>query len=154
MVLNTPLSHKHSTYYYNTDICKDPSDYRSSRPEVFCKKSILRNFAKFTGKHLCQSLFFNKKRLWHWCFPAKFVKFLRTPFFTEHLWWLPLQSVLNGQHKWVINLIFPLHWSKISQGQKPPDVQRRNGEKRGDKEHPEKVRTSWKGEFFFHLAEF
>ena len=29
---------------------------RSSRPEVFCKKSVLRSFAKFTGKHLCQSL--------------------------------------------------------------------------------------------------
>ena len=26
----------------------------------FCKKVVLRNFAKFTGKHLCQSLFFNK----------------------------------------------------------------------------------------------
>ena len=33
--------------------------YRNSRPEVFCEKSVLRNFAKFTGKHLCQSLFFN-----------------------------------------------------------------------------------------------
>ena len=33
---------------------------RSSRPEVFCKKGIPRNFGKFTGKHLCQSLFFNK----------------------------------------------------------------------------------------------
>ena len=33
--------------------------YRSSRPEVFCKKGILADFAKFTGKHLCQSLFFN-----------------------------------------------------------------------------------------------
>ena len=32
---------------------------RSSRPDVFCKKGVLRNFAKFTGKHLCQSLFFN-----------------------------------------------------------------------------------------------
>ena len=32
---------------------------RSSRPEVFCKKD-LENFTKFTGKHLCQSLFFNK----------------------------------------------------------------------------------------------
>ena len=31
--------------------------FRSSRPEVFCKKSALRNFAKFTGKRLCQSLF-------------------------------------------------------------------------------------------------
>ena len=33
---------------------------RSSRPDVFCQKGVLRNFAKFTGKHLCQSLFFNK----------------------------------------------------------------------------------------------
>ena len=30
---------------------------RSSRPEVFCKKGILRNFAKFTGKNLRQCLF-------------------------------------------------------------------------------------------------
>ena len=60
MVLNTPLSHKRSTYYYNADVCKDPNDYRSNRPEVFCKKGVLKNFAKFTGKHLCQSLFFNK----------------------------------------------------------------------------------------------
>ena len=32
--------------------------YRSSRPEVFFKKGVLRNFAKFTGKHLRQGLFF------------------------------------------------------------------------------------------------
>ena len=31
-----------------------------SRPKVFCKKGALTNFAKFTEKHLCQSLFFNK----------------------------------------------------------------------------------------------
>ena len=56
MVLNTPLNRKLSTYYYNIDVCEDPNDYRSSRPEVFCKKGVLRNFAKFTGKHLYQSL--------------------------------------------------------------------------------------------------
>ena len=33
---------------------------RSSHQEVFCKKGVLRHFAKFTGKQLCQSLFFNK----------------------------------------------------------------------------------------------
>ena len=27
---------------------------------MFCKKGVLRNFAKFNGKYLCQSLFFNK----------------------------------------------------------------------------------------------
>ena len=60
-------------------------------PEVFYKKGVLRKLSKFTGKHLCQSLFFNKaaglrpatllkKRLWHRCFPVNFEKFLRTPF--------------------------------------------------------------------------
>ena len=35
--------------------------YISSRAEVFCKKGVLGDFAKFTEKkHLCQSLFFNK----------------------------------------------------------------------------------------------
>ena len=30
---------------------------RSSRPEVFCKKGVLKNFTKFTGKHLCRVSF-------------------------------------------------------------------------------------------------
>ena len=30
---------------------------RSSRLEVFCKKAVLKNFAMFTGKRLCWSLF-------------------------------------------------------------------------------------------------
>ena len=33
--------------------------FEKQPPEVFCKKGVLRNFAKFTGKRLCQSLFFN-----------------------------------------------------------------------------------------------
>ena len=33
---------------------------RSSLQEMFCKTDVLKNFAKFTGKHLCQSLSFNK----------------------------------------------------------------------------------------------
>ena len=53
-------------------------------PEVFCK-DVLRNFAKFTGKHLCGVSFLIKLR-----FPVNFAKFLRTPFLTEHLWWLLL----------------------------------------------------------------
>ena len=65
---------------------------------LFCTKGVLRNFTKFTGKHQCQSLFLNKvaglmsatllkKRLWHRCCPVNFMKFLRTPFYIEHLWW-------------------------------------------------------------------
>ena len=29
-------------------------------PKMFCKKGVFTNFAKFAGKHLCQSLFFRK----------------------------------------------------------------------------------------------
>ena len=29
-------------------------------PEVSCKKNVLKNFTKFKGKYLCQSLFLNK----------------------------------------------------------------------------------------------
>ena len=46
---------------------------RSSHRRYSVRKGVLRNFAKFTGKHLCQSL-------WLRCFVVKFVKFLRTPF--------------------------------------------------------------------------
>ena len=63
------------------------ASFRSSRLEVFSKKGVLSNFAKFTGKHLCQSLFYNTlliKRLWHRWFPVNFAIFLRTPFLPEH----------------------------------------------------------------------
>ena len=75
------------------------------------RKGVLRKFAKFTRKHLRQSLFFNKvaglwpatllkKRLWHRCFPVNFLKFLRTPFLTETsarcFWWL-FDSVFISQ---------------------------------------------------------
>ena len=61
---------------------------RSSHQRCSGRKDALRNFAKFTGKHLCQGLFmsgpkacnFIKKRLWHKCFPLNFAKFLRIPF--------------------------------------------------------------------------
>ena len=75
----------------------------SSRPDVYCKKGVLKNFAKFSGKNLLQSLFCNKvaglrrttlltKRLWHRCFLVSFAKFLKTPF-AEHLRWLLLNKV-------------------------------------------------------------
>ena len=56
------------------------------------RKGVLRNFAKFTGKELCQGLVFNKatglrpatllkEKLWRKCFPVNFAKFLRASFF-------------------------------------------------------------------------
>ena len=82
--------------------------FRSSRQRYPNKKSVLRNFTKFTGKHMCQNLFFNKvagvrlstslkKRLWHRCFPVDFVKFLRTPF------------LQNTSGRLLLSLPLPLH---------------------------------------------
>ena len=34
---------------------------QKQRPEVFCKKGVLKNFANFTEKHLCWSPFFKLK---------------------------------------------------------------------------------------------
>ena len=78
-----------------------------------------------------QSLIFNKvgrlrsaillkKRLWNRCFPANFVKFLRTIFLTEHLKWLllcfvPLFNKWWLGRKWLfaINLSFLIYLNKL-----------------------------------------
>ena len=68
--------------------------FQKQPPEVLQKK-VLKNVAKSTGKHLCQSLIFNKaaglrpatllkKGLWHMCFPVNFAKFLRTTSFLQN----------------------------------------------------------------------
>ena len=71
----------------------------SSRPEVFCKKGVLRNFAKFTGRHLCQGLFFNKvagpcnffrKETLAQVFFCEFCKISNNTFSYRHLRWLLL----------------------------------------------------------------
>ena len=79
-------------YNRNFVIVKQDSRYystRCSQRRCSVNKIILRNFPKFTGKHLCKCLLFNKvaglrplskRTLWHRCFPANFSKFLRTPF--------------------------------------------------------------------------
>ena len=69
------------------------------------RKGVPRNFEKLTGKHLCQSLFFNKvvclrpatllkKRLWHMCLPVNFAKFLRTTFWQNTSGRLLLQFLI------------------------------------------------------------
>ena len=58
--------------------------------------SVLKNFAKFTGKNLCKIPFFNKdaslspvtllkNRLWHLCFSENFVEFLKTLYLKKHI---------------------------------------------------------------------
>ena len=55
---------------------------------MFYKKIVLRNFATFTGKHLCQSLFFNKVgglRTLAQVFSCEFCEISRSTFFTKYL---------------------------------------------------------------------
>ena len=66
--------------------------YRSSRPDMFCKKGVLKKFAKFIGKHRSQTLFFNKVtglsnfieiETLAQVFFYDFCEFLRTSFFNR-----------------------------------------------------------------------
>ena len=47
--------------------------------EVFYKKGVLKNFTIFTGKHLCQSLFFKKETLAH-VFSCEFCEIFKNSF--------------------------------------------------------------------------
>ena len=66
----------------------------SSHQKCFMKKDVLKNFTKFTGKHLCQNHFFKKvaglsatllKKRLALMFSYEFCKTFKNSFFTEHL---------------------------------------------------------------------
>ena len=61
---------------------------KSSLPEVFCKKGVLRNFGKFSGKHLPESHF-------HLQLYSK--EILARVFSCEYLWWLLLLFFASGR---------------------------------------------------------
>ena len=79
--------------------------YKSScRPELFCKKVVLRNLTKFTGKHLCQGLFFNKVaglQLWH-RFSLRIFWNLLKHLFTQSTWWLLLSVRALDPHRIIL----------------------------------------------------
>ena len=90
--------------------------------KVLYKIGVLKNFAKFTGKHLYWILFFNKvtglrhaallkKRLRHMCFPVNFAKFLRTPFLQNTSRWLLLNIKENA---FVLLILTFVTWTKSS----------------------------------------
>ena len=49
------------------------------------KKDVPKTLAKFTGKHLCWSLFFFKKKTPTEVFSSEFSSIFKNIFFTEHL---------------------------------------------------------------------
>ena len=90
--------HFHQILYFYVSLCHYVSTKKFQK-HLFgdiLQNRVVKIFAKFTEQHLCWSLFliklqpsglelFLKKKLQHRCFPLNFVKFIRTPFFTEHL---------------------------------------------------------------------
>ena len=63
--------------------------YRSSHRKCSVRKGVLRNLTKFTGKYLCQSLYYNKdfnKETLEQVFSCKICEISKNTFFTEHFW--------------------------------------------------------------------
>ena len=64
---------------------------RNNYKKCSVKKVVLRNFVKFTGKHLCQGLFFSKvgrpvPETLEQVFSCEFCGISKNNFLTEHLW--------------------------------------------------------------------
>ena len=72
---------------------------RSSHQRCPMRKGVLRNFAKFTRKHLCQNLFLNKVAGLN---PVNFAKFLRKLFLQNTFGRLFLYLKLLRQGEWFV----------------------------------------------------
>ena len=83
--------------------------HRSIQRRCSITKDVLKNFAKFRGKYLCQSFLLNKvtgmrpatllkKRLSQRCFPVNFAKLLRTPFLQSNFGRLLLNPQYWSSH--------------------------------------------------------
>ena len=58
--------------------------FRNSHQRCSVRNGVRKNYAKFTGKHLCQSLYF--KTSLAQAFSCEFCEISKNIFFTEHLW--------------------------------------------------------------------
>ena len=104
------------TFFFTKNWQKINLLYRSSHQRCSLKKVFLKNFTKFTGKHLYWSLFFNKdsrlssasllkKKLQQSCFPVNFVKFS----IQEHLFYrnfMMTSSFCNSSHSFILQRSF------------------------------------------------
>ena len=87
---------------------------RSSHQRCSLRKCILRNFGKFTGKHLCQSFYFNKVagltcnfikiETLAQVFSCEFSKIFKNNFFTEYFW--ATASITHTQDEYILIVFF------------------------------------------------
>ena len=83
-----------------TKVAGEDTNHRGSQPEVFGKADIVKNFVRFTEKHLCQSLFLTLFRMGE-------VKKDPLPVFSR----VTPTNVESSPKNFLV--LFP-HWSKIS----------------------------------------
>ena len=82
-------------FTFNPNSTSNNINFRSSHGRCSVRKCVLRKIAKFTGKYLCQSLFFKKvaglrsllkKETTAQVFSCEFCKISKNIFFAEHTW--------------------------------------------------------------------
>ena len=95
-------------YHINLRLCLH---CRSSYQRCSITKGVLKSFAKLTGKHLCQNLFF-KNELWHRCFPVNFAKFLKTALLWNTSGRLLLHCLSIGL--FLCDSVIDLQWANLS----------------------------------------
>ena len=79
-------------------IIENSTNVQKQPLEVFHKKTVLRNFAIFIGKHLCWSLFLIKL-FQYGCFMVNIGKFLKTAILKNICEWLLLDVVFNSNEQ-------------------------------------------------------
>ena len=87
----------------------DPT-IRSSRPEVFWWKGVMKTCSKFTGENPCQSAIsiklqsnFIEIALWHGCSPVNLLHIFRTSFLKNASGWLLLKFISFTNDWWQAN---------------------------------------------------
>ena len=88
-------------------LMKNKFQHRSSPPEVFQEKGVLKICSKFTGEHPCRSAIsiklqssFIETTLWHECSPSNLLYIFRTPFPKNTSGWLLLLVVKKLGGRW------------------------------------------------------
>ena len=75
------------------------ASHRSSRPDIFLGKGVLKTCSKFTGEHPCRSVLCNfiEIILWHGCSLVNLLHIFRTP-------------ILNSLNTKVAIILEPVSW--------------------------------------------
>ena len=84
--------------------------YRSSHPEVFLGKGVLKICSKFTGEHPCRSLIsiklqsnFIEITLWHRCSPSNLFYIFRTSFLKSTSGYVTASVIRRSANLWTWN---------------------------------------------------